>query len=173
MRNQAHDQGYTIGRSWESDKEVYAIHGNNGCEMWFKRFEEISKTGKIRGLNTPGKYLKITRSEEEYHQLSRRFGRYKRLRTDTLTKMRDGQRERESAQQGKFIEWREVHAKIQQWKGGTGYTSEEEGRKYRERKGDAADRKGRQKANGKGKSSKKGKGKNNAGTETPETRRSY
>ena len=50
--------GYTMGRCWEGDKEVYIIHGNSGRVLWFMRFLAISKTGRIWGLNEQGMHLK-------------------------------------------------------------------------------------------------------------------
>ena len=93
------------------------------------------------------------------------------MRTDTLQRIREERTN--DGQQGKFIAWREVHTRIAKWKEETGYSSDEEERKYREKKGAAADRKGQHKANGKGKAGKKGKGKDGAIADASNERRSY
>ena len=106
-------------------------------------------------MNGRRAFLRITRNEEEYNQLARRFGRYKKLRLEALQALK-GKRA-EDGKQGEFIGWQEIHAQVNKWKDDTGYTSEEEEKKYREKKGAAAERKGQNKANGKGKTKMNGK----------------
>ena len=142
--------GYTIGKRWDDAKAVYIIHGTSGCAIWFKRFGEISTTGRTWGLNEQGMPLEITRNEEEYRQLARRFGRYKRVRGEALETLK-AEKAREG-EPGQFITWGEVRERAPKWRSGNGYTSEEEEkRKHREKKGAESDRKG----SGKGESGKR------------------
>ena len=69
-------------------------------------------------------HLEIARNEEEYRQLSRRFGRYKRMRGEALTTLKE-EKAREG-QAGKFITRGESHEQVPNWRRGAGYTSEEE-----------------------------------------------
>ena len=46
--------GYVEVESWCGDKITYIIDGDVGCEMWSKRTEEISKTGRISGTIEEG-----------------------------------------------------------------------------------------------------------------------
>ena len=171
MRDFPNDKWLRNRENMGDDKEVYTIHGNNGCELWFKLFEEISKMGRIWRLNEQRAHLKITRNEDEYFQLARRFGRYKRMRIDALQALRE--KRTNEGMQDKFIEWQEAHAQVNKWNTESGYTSEEEERKYRGKKGAAAERKGQNKANGKGMTGKKGKNKRDAMAENRKGRRSY
>ena len=78
--------GYQVVKTWAEDKLLFIIHGNPGCEIWFRRFIDLSKTGRIWELNEEGAELRVTRSEEDYHLLARRFGRYRRARAEALGK---------------------------------------------------------------------------------------
>ena len=89
---------------------AFAIHGNPGCEIWFRSFVELSKTGGIWELNEEGKQLKITHNEEDYHLLARRFSRYKRARTTALSEIRIGRNGRQEPD--RFIEWRVVRKRV-------------------------------------------------------------
>ena len=82
--------GYNEAKNWFGDKMTFVIHWNTGCEIWFRRFTDLSRTGKIWELNEEGELLKVTRSEEDYHQLARRFGRYKKERAYALGGIRFG-----------------------------------------------------------------------------------
>ena len=46
--------GFQENRSWYDDKMVFAIRGNPGCEIWFRRLADLSKTGRIWELNEEG-----------------------------------------------------------------------------------------------------------------------
>ena len=70
--------GFQESRSWYEDKMVFTIHGNPGSEIWFRRLVELSETGRIWELNEEGKHLRVTRNEEDYHLLARRFSRHKK-----------------------------------------------------------------------------------------------
>ena len=76
--------GYQEIRTCHGDKMIFIIHGGPGCAIWFRGFAYLSKTGRIWEMNEEGRQLKITRNEEDYHTLARRFGRYKRARTEAL-----------------------------------------------------------------------------------------
>ena len=93
------------------------------------------------------------------------------MRSDTLKCIRE---ERQSnSEQDSYIPWKEVHDRVNKMKEETGYKSEDEEQKYRDRKGSSIERKGLGKNNGKGKKRKHGKGRSGPYSETPSKRRSY
>ena len=63
--------GYQEVKIWAGNKLLFVLHGNQGCEIWFRRFVDLSKSGRIWGLNEEGKELRVTRSDDDYHQLAR------------------------------------------------------------------------------------------------------
>ena len=150
---QAMISGYNEIRTWSEDTQIFTIHGNPGCEIWFRRIIDISKTGKIWELNESGKYLKATKSEEDYQQISRRFGRYKRARAEALAQIKreKGAQEQEVG----YIGWKEVHSRVEINRQESGYSSEQEEGQYQERKG-ASGKKG-SKGGKKGSKGQKGK----------------
>ena len=50
--------GYREVRTWHDDKMIFIIHGNPGCDIWFRRFVDLSKTGRIWELNEEGEQVK-------------------------------------------------------------------------------------------------------------------
>ena len=62
----------------------YIAHGNQGCEIWFRRFVDISRTGEMWALNEEGRHIGIMTQEEGFRQLTRTFGRYKKIRIEAL-----------------------------------------------------------------------------------------
>lgn len=112
---------------------TFAIHGNPGCGIWFRRFIDLSKTGRMWELNEEGRHLKVTRNDEDYHQLARRLGRYKKARTAALGVIR--YEEMMENIPGLFIGRKEVHKRVLEIRGKEGYNSETEEKQYRERKG--------------------------------------
>ena len=56
--------GYRETIRWFGDKMTFVIHGNTGCEIRFRRFIDLSQTGR-----------EVARKEEDYRQLERMFGR--------------------------------------------------------------------------------------------------
>ena len=71
--------------------------------------------------------------EEDFHQLTRRFGRYKKVRIEALKTIR-GERMRGN-KPDEYAGWEDVREKVLQMRAASGYDSEEEEKKYRERKG--------------------------------------
>lgn len=65
------------------------IHGNQVGGIRPGRFEGLTRTGAICEMTEKGEFLNVTKNEDEYHQLARRYGRYKRLRTDALAGIRE------------------------------------------------------------------------------------
>ena len=53
-------------------------------------YRSIQNRG-IWELNEEGRHLKLTRDEDDYRQLARRFGRYNKARADALGEIRYGQ----------------------------------------------------------------------------------
>ena len=43
--------GYREIKRWFGAKLIFIIHGNPGCEIWFRRFADLSKTGRIWEMN--------------------------------------------------------------------------------------------------------------------------
>ena len=102
--------GYHETKNWFGDKTTFAIHGNPGCEIWFRRFIDLSRAGEIWELNEEGRHLKVTRNEEDYRQLARRFGRYKKERADAIGEIRFGQST--GAIPDRVIGWKEAHKRV-------------------------------------------------------------
>ena len=102
--------GYQETKSWFGDKMTFAIHGNPGCDIWFRQFVDLSKTGRVWELNEEGRHLKGARIEEDYRQLARRFGRYKRARADALGEIRYEQTTENAPD--KFIGWKQVQKRV-------------------------------------------------------------
>ena len=75
--------GYQENRGRYDGRASYTIHGNPGCEDWFRRLVDISRVGKMWGLNADDHHLMIVKQEEDCHQLMRRFGRYKNANVST------------------------------------------------------------------------------------------
>ena len=89
------------------ERAIYILRGNQGFGIWFGRFIELSKTGWIWELNEEHRHLKVIKNEDEYHQLARRFGRYKRARALAINELRSTQKQGDG-----FIGWQEVHDKV-------------------------------------------------------------
>ena len=94
---------------------------------------EISRFGKIWALNEEDHHLRIVKQDEDFHQLARRFGRYKRARTDALKTIRD-ERAREN-KPDEFVDWETAHARVVKTREENGYDSGAEESNFRERKG--------------------------------------
>ena len=140
--------GYQETKIWFDDKMTFAIHGNPGCEIWFRRFIDLSRTGMVWELKGEGRHLKVARNGEEYHQLARRFGRYKRARADALGGIRYEQMMEKIPDT--FIGWKQVRNRVIGKREKEGYISEDEEKRYTERKG-AGGKKGQGKKGSKGK----------------------
>ena len=153
--------GYQEIKIWAEDKLLFIIHGNQGCEIWFRRFLELSKTGRIWELNEEGKELRITKSEEDYNLLTRRYGRYKKARAAALTEIRHELRQ--VGEQDRFVGWRDIHNRVCERREETGYSSEAEENKHAEGnsgkgwKGGKKDGRNRQEQKGNGKKGQAGK----------------
>ena len=128
-------------RNWLGEKATYAARGNPGCEIWPHRFAELSKTGMAWGINEENGHRKVTRNEEEYRQLARRFGRYKRARTAEIADV--GNIQAQSNLPDTFVGWQEVHINVLEARENAGYSAGTDGRQYPERKGSGAGKKGR------------------------------
>ena len=139
--------GFRETENWFGDKMTFATHGNPGCEIWFRRFIDLSKTGRAWELNEEGRQLGVTRNED-YQQLARRFGRYKRARTAALGGMRYEQMTENIPD--RFIGWQKAHKRVLGKREKEGYSSEAEEKQYTERKGDG-DKKGQGKKGPNGK----------------------
>lgn len=126
-------RGYQEGRGWRDGQTSYAIHGNPGCEDLFRKLVDISIIGKIWELNSDDHHLRIVKQDEDFHQLTRRFGRYKKMRTEALKLIRD-EREKEN-KTVEYVGWKTAHAKVIKMRESAGYDSEIEERHLRERKG--------------------------------------
>ena len=74
--------------TWFDGESTYVIRGNRGCEIWRRLFAELCKTGRIWDLSEDNSRLNAKRNALEYRRLARRFGRYRRGRTATLTELR-------------------------------------------------------------------------------------
>ena len=133
---------------------IFTIHGDPGCEIWFRRFADLSKTGRIWELNEEGEQLRVTRNEEDYHLLARRFSRYEKARAEALEEIRYEQMQ--SVETDRFIEWIEARNRVLEKRDMAGYSSEIEEKQYQERKG-AKGGKGSNGKKGYGKNKKKGK----------------
>ena len=111
---------------------MYTIHGKAG-----ERFgsEDSKKYRKMaaHGASPHRGGLGIARNEEDYRQLSRRCGRYRRMRGVSLETLKE--EKARVGRQWKFITWGEVREQVLEKRLGAGYTSEEQ-RKYREEKGE-------------------------------------
>ena len=127
---------------------TFATHGNPGCEIWFRRFADLSKTGRVWELNEEGRHLKVARNEEEYRQLARRFGRYKRAREDAIGEI--GYEKTTGGAPDKFIGRKHVRKRVIEKREKEGYCSEGEDNRYTERKGSGG-KKGQGKKGPKGK----------------------
>ena len=120
-------------KNWFGDKMTFAAHGNPGCEIWFIRFIDLSGTGGMWELNEEGRHLEVTRNEEDYHQLARRFGRYKSARTDALGEIRYEQMMEDIPD--KFIGCQKVRKRVLRKREKEEYSSETEEKQCAERKG--------------------------------------
>ena len=126
-------RGFQEMRGWKEGRTTYMANGNPGCEVWFRRLVDISRLGKTCELNEEEHHLGIFKQEDDFHQLARRFGRYKRMRIASLSDIRET-RAREK-QADIYIGWKEAHDKVMKQREEIGYNSEEEEREYREREG--------------------------------------
>ena len=108
--------GYREMRSWYGGKSAYLLHGNPVCEVSPRLFVDISRTAKAWGLNDEGHRLRVAGNEEGFRQLTRRFGRYKKMRTWALNDIRS-HRENDKLP-GKYVDWKEAHAMVMSMRGG-------------------------------------------------------
>ena len=120
--------GYQEIETKAEDKLIFTVHGNRGCEIWFKRLVELSRMGHIWELNEEGRELRITRSEVEYSRLTRRYGRYKRARTAAIVEIRG--EITQNGEEERYIGWKEAHTRVQKRREETGYNSEVEENKH-------------------------------------------
>ena len=125
--------GYQEGRGWRDGQTSYVIHGNPGCEDLFRKLVDISRIGKMWELNSEDHHLRIVKQDEDFHQLTRRFGRYKKMRMDALNLIR-GERTKEN-KPGDYVGWEIVRERVIKMREEAGYDSEAEENNYRERKG--------------------------------------
>ena len=125
--------GYQETKGWYDGRTTYIIHGNPGCEDWFRRLADISRIGKMWGLNEEEHHFGIMKREEDFHQLTRRFGRYKKMRIDALMAIRDERVKEQKPEE--YAGWEEVHARVLQMIEASCYDPEVEGNNSSERKG--------------------------------------
>ena len=59
--------GYQVIKSWSVRKLIFTIHGNPGCEIWFRRFADLSKNRADLGTE---RGRKTTESNKERRRLS-------------------------------------------------------------------------------------------------------
>ena len=123
--------GYRETETRAEDKLIFTIHGNRGCEIWFKRLVELSRMGHIWELNEEGRELRIMRGETEYNRLTRRYGRYKRARATAIAEIRSELTQ--NGEEERYIGWKEAHIRVQMKRAETGYSSEMEENKHNER----------------------------------------
>ena len=64
------------------------VRGNPGCVVRFRLFAGISRMGKNWIINEERYHIRIMKSDEESHQLTRRFGRYKKIPITQLNVIR-------------------------------------------------------------------------------------
>ena len=113
---------------------------------------------------------KSQKNEDEYFQLARRFGRYKRMRGASLKNIREERSQ--NKQQEDYVPWGEIHDRVNKMKDETGYKSEDE------EKNTGTERVCRRKNGlgnivGKGKKGKHGKRHHIPEKDPPNQRRSY
>ena len=77
--------------------------------------------------------LKVTRNEEDYHLLARRFGLYKKARAEALGGIRYEPVQDEAPDRS--IGWKKVRKRVLEKRENAGYSSETEERQYSDRKG--------------------------------------
>lgn len=111
----------------------YIIRGNPGCEDWCRRMVDISRIGKMWGLSEEQHHMGIMKHEEDFRQLTRRFGRYKKMRIVALKVIR-GARVKER-NPDEYVGWEEARAGVLQMRETAGYDSKVEESNFRERKG--------------------------------------
>ena len=125
--------GYREVESRKGDKKVSTLLGNMGCADRCKKFTEISKSAKAWGLNEDARRHGIPKRDEEYNQLSRRFGRYKGVRLGILQSTR---REMATSQQlATFIICGGGHERLLGRRSVEWYRSEGDGGTPREKRG--------------------------------------
>ena len=125
--------GYQEGRAWNDWHTSYVIRGNHGCEDLFRKMVEISRIAKIWELHDGEQHLRIVKQDGDFHQLTRRFGRYKRARMEALKAIRD-ERTKEN-KPDTYVDWETVHARVEMTRNASGYDSEQEEQIFREKKG--------------------------------------
>ena len=84
-------------------------------------------------LQDEEQHLRIVKQDDDFHQLTRRFGRYKRARAEALKEIRD-ERTREN-KPDTYVDWKMVHARVEMTRNANGYDSEQEEQTFREKKG--------------------------------------
>ena len=80
-------------------------HGDPGREVWFRRLVDISRLRKMWELNEEEHHLRIFKEEDDFHQLTRRFGRYKKMRIAALADIRETRAKEKQADI--YIGWKE------------------------------------------------------------------
>lgn len=102
--------GYRKMGSRCANKVAIATNGNAGREIRFRRFGEMSESGRAWGINEECRRRRATRNEEEYRRLARIFRRYKRECETTLREIRNSQTQ--NSIPGKFAGWEEVQNEV-------------------------------------------------------------
>ena len=118
--------GFQDTKCWIEGRSSYIARGNPVCEVRFRRIVDISRMGGTWGRNEeiyhPG-IMKI--AEEDFHLLSRRLGRCRKMRITALNEIRT--QRAEDKQPDTYVEWVEVHSRVMKMRGETGYDSAVEG----------------------------------------------
>ena len=135
-------RGYQEAKSWQGGKKISTSHGNVGCEEWFRRFTEISKTANVWSENDDAGHLRIAKSEEVYNQPFRRFGRYNRIPAEIAQSIKMGRAAGKLPEI--FTDLELINARILTGRDPIEYNSDGEEAKFPDRKGAKKGNKGRE-----------------------------
>ena len=114
--------GYQEAKSRQGKKKIFIVRRHVGREEGFRKSTEVSKTEKSGARMKIKDTCGSRKNEEAYKQLIRRFGRYKRIRTEIIQTIQAGRAAGKIP--GIFPDWERIRARIlkgdriQLWFGG-------------------------------------------------------
>ena len=132
MRSLPHDQWIQCAENMDKRNICVRDTWQSRVRNLVQAYHRHVENGKIWNLNEEGKYLKETKSEDDYQQIARRFGRYKRARIEA-----PGQIKKENETKGlsdTYIGWQEVRNKVLKNRERSGYNSEQGEKQYQEKR---------------------------------------